>query len=474
MRISNSLHCFSSQLLGVDVWPERRIHHKIPVILDLKDLFDRIAQKVLVEEQQDEESNDRNGKKRAASPIPVDGIKKRRLSPNGVCSTTQEKYDTTSPLFPAPPIPLCPARGERQPIWNHTFSIRYKNDCDALLCRAFTESLDNLCGSFSEPTTIDIGYVQIVEFLSKLIATWKIPFIKYDQNCLALPLLDENQEHMAILRSCYELQQVGKVDILSRMKVVVQPGHLQVMEQLPFEIQLEVTVSFRLPSLFEPFPRREPKKRVRFIEECQSRLYHFLYSRSSGQDTNIPHTIDIPYFYSILTSALPIQSRLANGVLQPEALLPNLLPFQRRSVAWLLEREGKEVTTEGAIVPKTDDGEYCFWDEIQEGNHTFFFNRLSRMLSPDKPVAEKALGGILAEEPGLGKTLETIALILLNPAPADRNPSLIRWDPETRLDVKAVKVKKLVPFLFYGHLPCPVDDSYRDSQCSGRTVGRRD
>lgn len=43
------------------------------------------------------------------------------------------------------------------------------------------------------------------------------------------------------------------------------------------------------------------------------------------------------------------------------------------------------------------------------------------------------------EEPGLGKTLECIALILLNPG-IGRNPTVVRWDPEAKVEVKQIKV----------------------------------
>jgi E3 ubiquitin-protein ligase SHPRH len=110
-------------------------------------------------------------------------------------------------------------------------------------------------------------------------------------------------------------------------------------------------------------------------------------------------------------------------------------------VAWLLSREGKGVTSTGETIPKTDNTEFSFWDVVQEGNYTFYYNRIDRMLLQEKPpTTEQVLGGILAEEPGLGKTLETLSLILLNPSPQDRTPALRCWDPVLRLDVKAVKV----------------------------------
>ncbi|KAF9447638.1 hypothetical protein P691DRAFT_671107 [Macrolepiota fuliginosa MF-IS2] len=351
--------------------------------------------------------------------------------------------------------------------------MRYISGFNVPLPDEFSEVLSALRDLFSEPTTINIGQARILDLAEKLTVTWGMEYLSgYPnrftdhqawltgyQDWFLLPL--SNDDYAAVLESCYELQQIGKLDIQASMKVVILPEAFFEAEsrELPFEIQLEVLVSLCLPSLFEPLSKRPPKRRTTQIESLskklprnhttqietyQSHLYDFLYGRSVGQDSIIHHDIDIPYFYSILTSASPICSQLADNAMQPDTLLPNLLPFQRRSVAWLLGREGKKVTSEGVIVPINDNAEYTFWDEIQEGNHTFFYNRLSRMLYMEKPATEKALGGILAEEPGLGKTLETLSLILLNPAPEDRNPALIRWDPETRLDVKAVKTTLIV------------------------------
>jgi E3 ubiquitin-protein ligase SHPRH len=134
-------------------------------------------------------------------------------------------------------------------------------------------------------------------------------------------------------------------------------------------------------------------------------------------------------------------SGIADDSMQPELLNPTLLPFQRRSVGWLLGREGLDVTPQGEIVPSTSLIEHSFWTPVTLGNHSSWFHRLSGELSPEEPsTPPPALGGILAEEPGLGKTLEMISLILLNPPDETRNPSVTRWDPEARLDVKAVKV----------------------------------
>ena len=98
------------------------------------------------------------------------------------------------------------------------------------------------------------------------------------------------------------------------------------------------------------------------------------------------------------------------------------------------------LTPEGTLVPQPSPEAFSFWQQIEEGNHTWYMNRLSAELSDEAPELPNVHGGMLAEEPGLGKTVETIALILMNPAPPDWNPTLSRWDDVSCLDVKAVKV----------------------------------
>ncbi|RDW57424.1 putative SNF2 family helicase/ATPase [Aspergillus mulundensis] len=99
-----------------------------------------------------------------------------------------------------------------------------------------------------------------------------------------------------------------------------------------------------------------------------------------------------------------------------------LFPFQRRAVRWLLNREGKELNPNGQVVPtgghlKTNlpesfkqitdaDGKVCF------ASHLHMI--VSRDLSAWYDVNDHLRGGVLAEEMGLGKTVEMISLMCLN------------------------------------------------------------
>ena len=72
-------------------------------------------------------------------------------------------------------------------------------------------------------------------------------------------------------------------------------------------------------------------------------------------------------------------------------------------------REGKTVRIEdGEIVPKVAHEDFTLWDKVEEGNYTWYLYRWSGLLSPTLPEMPPVLGGMLAEETGLGKTLETI------------------------------------------------------------------
>ncbi|THH04137.1 hypothetical protein EW145_g5749 [Phellinidium pouzarii] len=218
-----------------------------------------------------------------------------------------------------------------------------------------------------------------------------------------------NQNLSDILVSAYNMQKNKRAKLSG-------PLHVIVASRTPimlFTLRIEITVSLCIPRIFEPlttFKRKGSEE-----EEAQRRVLTHVFCPTKE-----------------------------NEAAQPVDLLPKLLPFQRRSVGWLLTREGKHISESGHIVamdPFRTSNLPLFWERVNpiEGKN-WYMNRVTGQLLPDAPPTDEFLGGILAEEPGLGKTLESIALILLNPG-INRNPLITRWDPVGVIDVKEVKAR---------------------------------
>lgn len=426
-----------------------------------------------------------------ALPIPGRG-KKRALPPRAASSQAKrarsaEISSTNTPAmandwpendYPFLPQPSCdvisdPGETHTAPVWQHTFNLEYYKDAGNVVNAAldasywreeelFGSKLKLLFGEIEEPISVDLGAVDFFEYNNRLVATLASITQEIPENedlrrsnwlCLLPDVTDGNDNDAYdfssklvedLLLACHFLRLLRRVTIEGRLKLIVLPcdWSQEVPEDLPFQLVIQVNISFVLPFIFQPCPPRTPKRKASLVEQSKRRLLHHLYfpSSTSGSDT----VTNIPFFYSCLKPApLPPSKRIENAA-QPKQLVPKLLPFQRRSVAWLLSREGLAVPSAGKIVPSTTFNEFTFWDQIQEGNYTWYYNRLSDEIASEIDVQPPVLGAILAEEPGLGKTLETIALILLHSAPPERNPTVKRWDPEARLEVHAIKSTLIV------------------------------
>jgi len=116
----------------------------------------------------------------------------------------------------------------------------------------------------------------------------------------------------------------------------------------------------------------------------------------------------------------------------------NLYPFQRRAVQWMLRREGvhwyqdPETKQTGILPynsPTTSELPISFVTSKDSDGNDIYLSPLFRTLAKDvRPFTafQEFRGGILAEEMGLGKTLEVISLILLHQRP--QSPVMV-FDP---------------------------------------------
>ncbi|GJC82189.1 putative ATP-dependent helicase C144.05 [Colletotrichum liriopes] len=117
-------------------------------------------------------------------------------------------------------------------------------------------------------------------------------------------------------------------------------------------------------------------------------------------------------------------------------LTASLYPYQKKTVQWLLKREGvrwNESNTDSVSsiedlpAPQDIDGAHSFHkirDELGTGR-LFYVSHLYHVvttdLAPFQHAEQSVKGGILAEEMGLGKTLEIIGLIALHRRPPTEN-----------------------------------------------------
>nr|XP_036583008.1 SNF2 family domain-containing protein [Colletotrichum truncatum]KAF6791904.1 SNF2 family domain-containing protein [Colletotrichum truncatum] len=125
-----------------------------------------------------------------------------------------------------------------------------------------------------------------------------------------------------------------------------------------------------------------------------------------------------------------------------------LYPYQKKTLSWLLKREGVRWKDPGdvslASIEQVPVAENCdtahSFRKIQDDFGTgvsYYVSHLYHLvttdLSPFQQAEQSVKGGILAEEMGLGKTLEVIGLVALHRRPLNENGTFLIRDGEELL-----------------------------------------
>ncbi|KAF2993322.1 hypothetical protein E8E13_001396 [Curvularia kusanoi] len=128
---------------------------------------------------------------------------------------------------------------------------------------------------------------------------------------------------------------------------------------------------------------------------------------------------DVPWAPSDFYDAVyvpPIDLQVSPQI-QHKLVDTTLYPFQQRAVDWLLRREGVAYSVNGKLEAISQDGTPASFTQAQDHDGTMcYISGLRGMIVSNLDAAkgdalQSLKGGILAEEMGLGKTVELIALI---------------------------------------------------------------
>lgn len=431
----------------------------------------------------DDEGSISRGTKRVASPVVNNGPKRLKIAGARDVSKGRHTQEPNTSV----------------PVFQHSFQITYTR----------TSMSDKHSNIVDEETAEEFGWPEeekaLIHWLQEHsdcpsdICTFNLGEVHLDRrgaylsvsvpsgnvsNLLTLPNVDNDFDPDAHdirspsakdpLVACTILRDTERAEMSASLRIVVPPEVAQPKEpdNLPFLVILDLDILLLVPAISTPLSYTK-KTTASHVDDAQRRVLRYIFP-PDGKDTSPPRNVDIPLLYSMLGPAPPLDVPATDSNLQPHALEPVLLPFQRRSVAWMLSREGKRMLLDGDLVPSTSSSPRLplFWQQVSlTDDQTFFLNRLTGQLIQDKPEDDQTLGGILAEEPGLGKTLECIALILLNPA-VERNPTTKRWNPESKIYVKEIKVITQYSYPFdVSHLSSTPDNSHRDSSISCTAMG---
>ncbi|KAL6881549.1 SNF2 family N-terminal domain-containing protein [Trichoderma novae-zelandiae] len=190
-----------------------------------------------------------------------------------------------------------------------------------------------------------------------------------------------------------------------------------------------MTISFRLlwnetPSPYAPLRRNDERR-------CSEKLIQ-AYFPSVETALNKSASWSPMDFYN--AAHVPPKDDAASLSIRVPGLNATLFPYQKRTLQWLLRREGVQWTAPGtAVQPLLEEEQKLDLDPfraVSDADHNKIylsdvFQAVTRDPAPYHQASKLVKGGILAEEMGLGKTLEIISLILLHRRQPDHPPALL-------------------------------------------------
>ncbi|ANB14363.1 E3 ubiquitin-protein ligase IRC20 [Sugiyamaella lignohabitans] len=152
---------------------------------------------------------------------------------------------------------------------------------------------------------------------------------------------------------------------------------------------------------------------------------------------NLDAAVDAPLFYNIISARK--DKAAVPATIEVDQLVSSLLRYQRETVMWCLRKEGKDLVFDGGhqkiidldpevrdyvvspppgwsklILPTPQDNDKDLWINPYLGcvcTEQTLRDTISKQMASSEHYSGK---GLLAEEMGLGKTVEMIALLLLN------------------------------------------------------------
>ena len=184
--------------------------------------------------------------------------------------------------------------------------------------------------------------------------------------------------------------------------------------QLYTAVRLEATVFWR--SGLSAFPAGMPIGKARVYEDYE--LLAKAYNDESRDEVDHSQPWTPSDFYDsvhVPDKSTKIDPSL-DGILESE-----LFPFQKRAVSWMLGREGVKMEKGQAVqndLP-AEGKRHGFYLPVKdaEGKHCYV-NYLQGVVSREPPnEGDQLSGGLLAEEMGLGKTVELLSLLCLHRRP---------------------------------------------------------